>query len=770
MGWRGLCLVLVLLWAGRSQAQNSSLPDAQVPMMTIVGSTPLLGSGVESDKVPAQVNVLTAKDIAATGMPNLTRALGEQIAGVTLDNAAGNPYQPDVFYHGFRASALQGVEQGLAVYVNGVRFNQAFGDTVNWDLIPNNAIARVNLEGSNPVFGLNAIGGALNVQLKTGFTYQGGEAAMFGGSFGRVEGDVEYGLRSGNAAAYIAVTGVHQDGWRDFQSSDIQNLYGDVGWRNDFSELHVSITAANSRLNGPGTTPVQLLAVDAAAQFTGPNIVDNKSLQLTLNGNTQVSDTVSIQGTLYYSNFQQRVINGNTPSFAPCDDGPGLLCSSVGSALTTRGGSAIPDYLSGGPYNQLDRQTTVTNGYGAAAQVTDTGSVFGFGNQIVAGVSFDGALTTFTASSDVGGMTALSRDFIGPGIVIVQADGSIAPVRVNIANASYGVFVADTLDLTSRLSLTASGRFNVAQIDLRDQIGTALNGNHTYDRFNPAIGLAYKITPWLTAYAGYSEANRAPTPAELSCGSAAAPCGLANFFVGDPDLKQVVAHTIEAGLRGAVKPFGEATLSYNADLYRSGLDDDIQFVNSLIPGRAFFQNVGETQRQGVDLRVKLATPRWDVSIGYAYTDATFRTGFTEASGSNPAAGANGNIVIHSGDRLPGIPAHQVKLGLNYTVTESWKLGATAVGASSSYLFGDEANLTPRLPGYVVVNLNSSYQLTDHIQLFALIENVTAQRYYVYGTFSPTSSVFIAQAPNATNPRSYNVAAPIGGFGGVRVTF
>jgi outer membrane receptor protein involved in Fe transport len=765
---RWLVLALVLLPASPSRAQTS--PDPQAPTVTIVGSTPLLGSGVDSNKVPGQVNVLDAKDITGAGMPNLTRALGEQVGGVTLDNAAGNPYQPDVFYHGFRASALQGVEQGLAVYVNGVRFNQAFGDTVNWDLIPNNAIEKVNLEGSNPAFGLNAIGGALNVQLKNGFTYQGGEAAISGGSFGRVEGDLQYGMQSGNTATYVAVSGMHEDGWRDFQSSDIQNLYGDIGWRNDRSELHVSITAANSRLNGPGTSPVQLIAVDPAAEFTGPNAVDNKAFQLVLSGNTQVSDTVSIQGNMYYNYFQQRVMNGNTPDFGPCNDGSGLLCSSDGPVLTTRGGVAIPDYLNGGPYNQLDQQTTVTNGYGASAQVADTGTVFGFNNQFVAGVSFDGALTTFTGSSSVGGSTALTRNFIGPAIVIDQSDGSIAPVRVNITNASYGVFVADTLDLTSRLSATVSGRFNVARIDLSDQIDTALNGNHSYDRFNPAIGITYKITPWLTAYAGYSEANRAPTPAELSCASAAAPCSLANFFVGDPNLKQIVAHTVELGLRGSVKPFGDAVLSYNAGLFHSDLNDDIQFVNSAILGRAFFQNVGATRRQGVDAGVKLTTRRWQVSVGYAYTDATFQTGFVESSGSNPAADANGNITIRPGDRLPGIPTQQVKLGLSYKVTDAWTVGATAVGVSSSYLFGDEANLTQQLPGYFVVNLSTSYQVTDHIQLFASIENVTDQRYYLYGTFSPTSSVSIAQAPNATDPRSYNIAAPIGGFGGVRVTF
>ena len=766
----GTLAITLLRPISAAHAQAASGEPSQLPTMTVIGSTPLLGTGIDRDKVPGQVNVLDERDIARTGAPNLTRALTEQVGGVTLDNAAGNPYQPDLFFHGFRASPLQGTAQGLAVYVGGVRFNQAFGDTVNWDLIPSVAIDQINLEGSNPAFGLNALGGALNVRLKNGFTYHGGEASVSGGSFGRVQGDLQYGRQSGNVAAYFAASGVHEAGWRDGQSSETQNLFGDIGWRNDRSEVHLGITAANSRLNGPGTTPIELLAASPRAQFTAPNAIANKYTQVALSGSIEVNDTLSLQGNAYYSYFQQRIWNGNAPSFGPCNDGSGGLCNGDGIQLTDRSGNLIPDFLNGGQYGQLDTQSTVTNAYGAAVQATETTAVFGLANQFVLGASFDGAVTTFNGSTSAGALTGLSRSFQGQGITIDQADGSIAPVRVGITSGNYGVFAADTLDLTQRLSATLSGRFNATQIDLHDQNGTALNGNHAYNRFNPAAGLTYKVAPWLTAYGGYSEANRAPTPAELSCANAAAPCSLANFFVGDPDLKQVVAHTVEAGVRGIVKPFEGATLSYTAGLFHSDLDDDILFVNSPVQGRAFFQNVGATRRQGVDAGLKLSTPRWQAWIGYAYTEASFRKGFLEASGSNPAADANGNIAIRSGDRLPGIPAHQIKLGVSYKATDSWTVGATAVGASGSFLFGDEANVTPKLPGYFVVNLNTAYQLTERVQLFGAVENVTSQRYYVYGTFSPTSSVQIAQAPNATNPRSYNVAAPVGGFGGVRVTF
>ncbi|HEX4368726.1 MAG TPA: TonB-dependent receptor [Rhodopila sp.] len=769
---RGVVGTVALCTLSGVAVRAQQAPIVTVPTVNIVGASPLLGSGVDRDTVPAETNVLKGNDLTRGGTttPDAVRSLNEEVGGVNVDSASGNPYQPTLLYHGFGASALQGTPQGLAVYVNGVRFNQAFGDTVNFDLLPNLAIDQMNLEGANPVFGLNALGGALNIQLKNGFTYQGAELSIHGGSFNTIGGDFQFGKQSGNTSVYVAASGVRQDGWRDLQSSDLESFYGDIGWRGNAGELHFHTLVANSTLNGPGTSPVELLAADPAAQFTGPNKIANRFTQIGLSGTMALSDTVSVQANTYYNNFLQRVTNGNAANDTPCNDGSGLLCSDSGPSTTT-GGATIPAFLGASPfsYSELDNQTTNTNGYGASAQVTDTQTVFGFKNHLVVGLSFDGSQTEFTGVSYIGGITADSRVFLGPGVVIDEP-GSNQPVRVGISDAYYGAFIADTFNLTDRLALTASGRFNSAQINLSDQNGGDLTGNHTYQRFNPSAGVTYKVTPWLTAYAGYAEANRAPTPAELSCAGPNESCSLANFFVGDPDLKQVVAHTVEAGVRGTVPTNQTDRLTYNLGFYRSSLDDDIAFVNSVTLNRAFFTNIGQTRRQGIDASLQYKTPRWNAYIAYTYTDATYQSGFVEAAGSNPAGDADGNITINPGSRLAGIPAHQGKLGLNVHVTDQWTVGAVLIAQSGQYLFGDEANLTPQLPGFVTVNLSTSYQVTPHIQLFGAIENVTDAKYDTYGTFSPTSSVYLSQAPNATNPRAYSPAAPIGAFGGVRITF
>jgi iron complex outermembrane receptor protein len=768
-----LGLPCISVWAQPAPADTAEPLSMSLPPVDIVAPSPLLGSGVNRDTVPAETNVLKGNDLTRGGTlisPDVTRALNEEVGGVNLESASGNPFQPTLFYHGFAASALQGTPQGLAVYVNGVRFNSAFGDTVNFDLIPDIAIDQMNLEGSNPVFGLNALGGALNVQLKNGFTYQGAEISFHGGSFGTYGGDFQYGKQSGNTSAYFAASGISQQGWRDLQSSAIENFYGDIGWRGNGGELHLNAMFANSMLNGPGTSPVELLSVDPAAQFTAPNWISNRFTQVSLNGNFQVSDTVSIQAVTYYNNLLQKVGNGNAANDAPCNDGSGLLCSDDGPS-TTLGGNPILAFAGPNPfvYSELDNQSTNTNGYGASVQVTDTQTVFGLNNHLVAGFSFDGAQSEFSGESFIGGITPLSRVFVGPGIIIDEP-GNNVPVRVGVSDAYYGVFFADTLNLTDRLALTASARFNAAEINLSDQNGGDLTGNHYYSHFNPAGGITYKVTPWMTAYAGYADANRAPTPAELSCAGPNDSCSLANFFVGDPDLKQVVAHTIEAGLRGTVHVNDDDRLNYNLGLYRSNIDDDIIFVNSVTLNRAFFTNVDQTRRQGVDASIQYKTPRWSAYAAYTYTDATFQSSFVEAAGSNPAGDANGNITINPGNRLPGIPAQQGKLGMTFRVTDQWTLGGVLIAQSSQYLVGDEANLTPQLPAFFTLNLSSSYQLTPHVQLFASVENVTNEKYYTFGTFSPTTSVFLAQAPNATNPRAYSPAAPVGGFAGVRITF
>ncbi len=748
------------------QAQQ---PTIVMPTVEVIGASPLIGSGIDRSTVPAATHVFDRSDLQRLGPADLVGSLDREVGAVNLNSASGNPFQPTFNYRGFAASPLQGTPQGLAVYVNGMRFNQPFGDTVDWDLIPNNAIDRLNVEGSNPVFGLNALGGSINVQLKNGFSYKGGELSLSGGSFGQREGEFEWGYRAGSFASYFAGTVLHQDGWRTLQSTDLQNSYGDIGWRGSHGELHLNLTAAHSDLNGPGTAPVQLLAVDRSAQFSAPNFIGNSYAAASLNGTVELSDTLSLQALAYYRYFLQNVSNGNAPNDTPCNDGSGLLCTETGGVSTTFGGVPIVDFLNGAQYGELDVQRTSTHAYGASLQVTDVQKRFGLDNHFVAGLAFDGGQTQFNAASYIGSLTPDTRFYLGPSTVIVEP-GKNTPVSVGFANATYGVYLADSLNLTDRLVATVSGRFNAAFVNSTDFNGGDLGGSHSYLHFNPAAGLTYEFAPWLTAYAGYAMANRAPTPAELSCASPANSCSLANFFVGDPDLRQVVAETFEAGLRGNLVWADKARLSYTLGLFHTDLTDDIAMVNSPTQGRAFFTNIGTTRRQGIEADLRYSDERWHAYLAYALVDATFQSSFVASSLLNPGADANGNITVQPGNHLPGIPTHQLKAGAYYKVTDKWTVGATLRAVSSQYLFGDAANLNAPIGGYVTLGASTTYQLLPNLQLFAWADNITNAYYYTFGTFSPTSSVFIAQAPGASLTTSLSPAAPFAIFGGLRAKF
>ena len=228
---------------------------------------------------------------------------------------------------------------------------------------------------------------------------------------------------------------------------------------------------------------------------------------------------------------------------------------------------------------------------------------------------------------------------------------SIGPVSLRATNRYTGLYALDTFDVTDAFSISGGGRFNYASIVLQDQIGTDLNGNHTFSRFNPMIGGTYKITPELTAYAGYSEANRAPTPLELACADPARPCIVAAFLIADPPLKQVVSRTVEAGFRGT-KELNIGTLGWKVGAFRATNADDILAIPSPeVQGFGYFQNVGRTRRQGIEAQVNLTSKTLQLYASYTLVDARFLDPLTLNSRS-PFADADGIIQVLPGNRIP----------------------------------------------------------------------------------------------------------------------
>jgi outer membrane receptor protein involved in Fe transport len=736
--------------------------------------TPAAGSGIDVDKVPAGINAIGAAQIQRTGSLNIADALQQQVPGVVVNEVSGNPFQPNVEFRGFVASPVNGTPQGLAVYQNGVRVNEAFGDTVNWDMIPTAAIRSVTVVTNNPAFGLNALGGAVNVLMKDGFNYHGAEIDTMGGSFGRIQSSAQWGKQIDNFAVYGALEGLHDNGFRNFSQSDVRRFYGDVGYKNDVSEFHLNMGAANNNFGAAATAPIELLQQYWGATYTTPQTTANRVGYLNFTGKVEATPTWTLEGSAHVRVFEHKAVDGNPTGTQPCGADPTQLCFGNDStpANGLNGAQLANPFDPGAVLGEIDRTKTRSTTTGVSLQATNTDQLFGHNNHLVVGASFDSSVTRFSASAELG---TLAPNYVitGSGIYLGQSGDpvSIGPVDLRATNQYTGLYALDTFDVTNALSITGGGRFNVANIRLEDQIGTALNGNDTYTRFNPIVGATYKIRPELTAYAGYSEANRAPTPLELGCADPANPCVIAAFLVSDPPLKQVVSRTYEAGLRGT-RELNIGMLSWKVGAFRATNSDDILAIPSpVLQGFGYFQNVGSTRRQGIEAQVNLTSKTMQLYASYALVDARFLDTLQVGSNS-PFADADGHVQILPGNRIPAIPRNRIKAGIDYSITDAFKVGGDALFVGSQYYVGDESNQAQRLPSYAVFNLHTSYQINKTFQVYARADNIFDNRYATFGTFFDTGAVpnFANGGAPFTDPRSISPARPRAFYAGLRATF
>jgi iron complex outermembrane receptor protein len=750
-----------------------------------VQATAIPGTTIGADQVPGNVQTLSATDLSSEGTASLTGAMIRQLSSVNVNDNLDDPYQPDILYRGFEASPVLGTPEGLAVYQNGVRINEAFGDTVNWDLIPDVAIDHITVVSASPVYGLNALGGGMSVTLKNGFDYHDAEASVSGGSFEQRAGEAQAGASSGHFGAYLAARVLDQNGWREVAEDSVRQMYAALSARGERGSLDLGFTGDRNSLAGQGAAPVQELAVSRWLVFTGPQANLNRLGFLTLNGTLRVTDALSLQGVAYYRQYDQTVSNGNTTDYAACG-APyvGSLCQSDGAtALTNSAGQLLPDISDDGntPIGENDFERIDAFGRGAALQASGHQPLGGHANVFSAGATLDYALVDFYSGTQLGVIDPQLT--VLPSSLVVDTPESSAfgadPVALRASDQYTGLYATDTFNLTRELALTASGRYNIAQLDLRDQLGSNLTGDSRYTHFNPAIGLTEQLSSELGVYAGFAQNTRTPTASEIECSNPLQPCLLPSNLAGDPPtLRQVVAHTYELGLRGRINASAgsqASALSWSLGLFRTDLHDDIYGTATSVSS-GFFQNIPATRREGAEFGLNYGSQQWSAYIDDSYIRATFQSTMLLPSRSNPYQDLDGNILVRPGDRLPGIPLNRFKLGGDFVLERGWSVGAALSIVGSQYYVGDESNQNPQLPSYWVMDLHSSYQLSHHVQVFATLDNLFNVHYATYGIYSDPTGIGapgvpangVSNGPDVDN-RFQSPAAPFAVFAGVRAT-
>jgi len=694
-----------------------------LPSVEVVGTTPLGGSEQPLREVPGNVRVYSERQLR--GDAGVGGALGDRAASFTSEDALGNRSAAEVSYRGFTASPLLGAAQGMSVFLDGVRINDAFGDVVNWDLFPRAALAGLRvIPGSNAVFGLNTLGGALALTTKTGTTHPGTELEASLGQWGRRSIEVAHGAALERLDGFLAVSLMNDDGWREHSSTRLRQFFGQAGWHDESTRLNLSINAADNRLNGTQALPLSFLDVQRAA-YTWPDWTTHRLAAVNLSATRDLGSEQNLSANVFARRLRTKGLNSNVND--GCVDGD---CAH----------NAFNDSI-----ESNERRV------GAGLQWVLRRALSGYPNRTSIGVTFETGRVNF-----VGREQEAEFD---------RTRGSVAREDFEVTTAARtkhryrSLYLTDTLSLSDAVHLTASATHLATRVSIRDAGGDApeLNGDHRFSRFNRAFGATWSPSAAATGFAVFSEGMRAPTAIELTCADPQAPCRLPNVFLADPPLLPVRSRTLELGMRY------QGGIRASAALFRTDLTDDIQFVSAGggSTNAGYFRNVGRTRRAGFEAGIERRFGRAVVSADYLRLAATYRDPFKVFSPHNSSADANGDIAVAAGARLPGLPRDSLKL------RGEWQIGGSHVALSClafsrRYARGDEnnADAAGTVPGYALVNVEGSVALSAGWELTWSVNNLLDRRYQSAGvlganfftgpgrTFSPASVSEAFRTPGA----------------------
>jgi len=785
---------------------------AQGIAVDVVSETPLAGTDLQVNQIPAPVQAAAAADIENSGALELADFMNRRLNGVYINEMQENPFQPDVNFRGYTASPLLGTPEGISVYVDGVRQNQAFGDVVSWDLIPKDSIAEMALiPGSDPLYGLNTLGGAISVTTKSGLTNPGWAGNILYGSSGRKQVEGEWG--GGKATGFnwfLTGLGFHESGWRYASVSDVRQGFARLGWRTGKTDLALTMSYEYNTLEGNGVQDYRLLAANYTSSYSVADRTANRSPSFNFIVRHAFSDNLTFAGNLWFRNIRTETINPNfngdvvgNDIYQPTPAEQAVLSAAGYTGFPTSGAgisntpfpkwACIAEALSlGSPDSTCDGVNVYSkeaqNEYGLSGQVTWITHPSVGQNQLIAGVLVDRNEVRYTQTSDFAyvlpNWSLVSVPAWQDGST-VDSDGNPIDSQVSFKGhvPNWSAYFADTLTLWKTVNVTFSGRYNVDEVNNFDLLNPApgpnsLTGDYTFQRFNPAMGLTWSPVSSMNVYARYAQGGRAPTAIELGCANPSAPCSLPNSLSADPPLQQVVTDTWEVGLRGKPEVPGLHRLSWNAGAFRDENHNDILFVAAPEVGTGYFQNFAKTLREGFDADLDGRIGRVTWGLEWTFLSATYQSVETldgSANNTNDIAlqgypGLGGTITVHPGNRIPLIPKETGKAFAQWQAARRLSFEMNEVIASSSYARGNENNaysadgvyyLGPGVsPGYAITNFRAGYDLSRHFLLAVQADNLLNHKYYTAAWLSNT--VLTAQGAFQSLPFPAYAGGPYAG--------
>ncbi|THC39247.1 TonB-dependent receptor [Massilia sp. Mn16-1_5] len=729
-------LFVVLLPAAAATPE----PEVQIARVEVVGTVPFAEGGSDPRLLPYGVQTLGPAALRDNGGGNLVENMARRLHGVNVNEISGSPFQVDLSYRGFRASPILGTGQGLSVYLDGVRVNEPFGDVINWDMLPEAALARLSLlPGSNPLYGLNTQGGAIALETRSGLLDPGGELALSVGENGRRRADLSYGVRGDKGwHAFTAATLFREDGWRDHSDGSLGNLFLKVGQAGERTDWQWTLLGGRSRLLGNGLLPSYrdedgtllpgLYEADRRAVYTFPDRTRNRLLQTAFRLQHRFDAATELTASAYVRNSRRDTVGGDVGDeyadyVEDCADG-----------FLADGSPADPDECGltreeGEGLHPASLNTTSTRQRGRGASI-DLARQLG-SHRFNVGATWDHSRVDFAQYEQEAFLTP-ARGVEG------DPDEEREPASsVTGTSRAAGLYAAATLALAPATHVTASLRYNHARVGntLTTEDGHKAPESFTYRRLNPALGLTHARGP-LTWFANVSQSNRVPTVIELGCADPAEPCRLPVGLQSDPYLKQVVSRTLEAGLRG-----GQGRAGFSASLYRTTNRDDILFSRAGASRAGYFSNFARTRHQGADLGAHGEWGALRASADYSYLRATYDADGTLFTGAR-------TVVVTPGTPIAGLPRHTLKLGLDWDLQPGLVLGADLQALSHAPIQGNEDGLIAdaedgeegrradwSVRGHVLVNLHARWRPLPGWELFARVNNLFDRRYESFGALA-----------------------------------
>jgi iron complex outermembrane recepter protein len=336
------------------------------------------------------------------------------------------------------------------------------------------------------------------------------------------------------------------------------------------------------------------------------------------------------------------------------------------------------------------------------------------------------------------------NNFLGPTLGV---EGALRRNENDIAR-NLDEYAQGTWDFARLWSVMAGVRRSDVKFDSEDHYITATNGDDsgrvTYGATSPVAGLVFKPQDWLRAYASYGQGFQTPLGSEL----AYRPDGGAGLNL---TLQPARSNNVELGVKVDIDPDVTAEFA----LFQAQTRNEI-VVDTNIGGRSTYQNSGRTRRRGAEysLNYRIA-PEWRFQLAYTYVDAYYSDAYLTCVA---APCAKPTVLVDAGNRLPGVPKHNVYATLRWGQESGWH-----ASVSSQYVTDVAVNDVNSVfaPAYGLMGLDGGYGVElSSLRLNAFLRlNNLLNRHYV-------GSIIVDDG----NSRYFEPGPGFNVLGGVSVTF